>query len=348
MPIWSALRHLLPQRVKDEAKERVAKTARETWQQPLQDRAEGIEGMLAQGLEALRGEERAREAHWQARHRDAEARDEGLAARLDGLEQEIRQIQTLLTQLLAALRHEDPALLPPPAHLQIRVVGGYVPGFIESGFAICDDLLAVLRVAGKTLADFPRILDFGCGCGRTTRALKTLVPASEIHGTDIDPEAIAWVKANYGRFGEFRLAPHDPPTTYETGFFDLVVGISVFTHLPEDMQFAWLRELARITRPGGYLILTTSGEASYRELPADAQRIMDTRGFYYRDEGYGPSISLPEFYQSSFHSHDYIRREWARHFEVVDIQTRRMQTYQDTILLRARAERPPSPPRSSS
>jgi SAM-dependent methyltransferase len=348
MPIWNAVRHLLPRRLKDEAKERVAKAARETLQ-PLQARAEELERSLGLRLEALRGEARDRDAHWQARDRDAESRDGGLAARMDGLGKEIRQLHTAIEQMLAIFRHEDPGLLPPPRHLQVRVVGDYVPGFIESGFSICEDLNAVLRVAGKTLTDFPRILDFGCGCGRTTRALKTLLPACEVHGTDIDAEAIAWLEKHYGRFGEFRLAPHDPPTTYATGSFDLVIGISVFTHLPEDMQFAWLRELARITRPGGYLILTTSGEASYRELSADARRIMDAKGFYYvGDGGYGQSISLPDFYQNSFHSHDYIRREWSRHFEVVDIQTRRMQTYQDTILLRARAERPSTPPRSSS
>jgi SAM-dependent methyltransferase len=345
MPIWNALRHLLPRRIKDEAKERVSRTARETWQ-PLSVRTEEIARELAGRLEALRSEARAGEA---ARRESSEARDRALDARLDGLEAQIRQLDTCIEQMLAIFRHEDPGLLPPPRHLQARVVGGYVPGFIESGFAICDDLNAILGAAGRSLADFPRILDFGCGCGRTARALKTLQPASEVHGTDIDPEAIDWLVKHYRRFGEFRLAPHDPPTGYATGFFDLVVGISVFTHLPEEMQFAWLGELARITRPDGYLVLTTCGEADYRKLPADLQAVMDVKGFFYSaGGGYGQSISLPEFYQNAFHSHAYIRREWARFFEIVDIQPVRMQTYQDSVLLRSRGPVPLTPPRSSS
>jgi len=42
-----------------------------------------------------------------------------------------------------------------------------------------------------------------------------------------------------------------PPMSYEDNMFDFVYSISIFTHLPEDMQFAWLQELQRITKPGG-------------------------------------------------------------------------------------------------
>ena len=89
--------------------------------------------------------------------------------------------------------------------MQVRTVGGYVPGFLESGYSICDDLDAVLKVAGRDLSSFSRLLDYGCGSGRTTRALKTRYPAAEVHGTDIDPEAIAWLTRYCSRFGEFRL-----------------------------------------------------------------------------------------------------------------------------------------------
>lgn len=31
----------------------------------------------------------------------------------------------------------------------------------------------------------------------------------------------------------------------------------MFTHLPEEMQHSWLKELSRIAKPKGYLLLTT-------------------------------------------------------------------------------------------
>jgi SAM-dependent methyltransferase len=304
MRIWNPLRHWLPRSLRDEARELVARVSRATWE-PLR----------------LQSEEQHKE----------------LSTRLDGLRSELTEMQTLLVQLCAILRHLDPTLLPPPRHLQVRVVGSYVPQFIESGFSICRELNSALLAAGKTLADFPRILDFGCGCGRMTRALKAVAPSAELHGIDIDPEAIAWLKANYGRFAEYRLAPHQPPTSFEKDFFDFVVGISVFTHLPEDMQFRWLEELNRITKPGGYLVLTTSGEKNYKRLPAEQQEILNTRGFFYTGaEKYGQSISLPDFYQNTFHSHPYLRREWTRYFDVIAIRAAWIDNDQDAILLRKR------------
>ncbi len=260
-----------------------------------------------------------------------------LVTQVRELSGKVADLEAAVGQLEAVLRH-DGTVLPPPKHMQIRVVGGYVSGFIESGFSICDDLNGVLAVAGKSLADFERILDWGCGCGRTTRALKTLMPQKDIWGSDIDPEAIAWLQKAYSpKYGQFRLAPHAPPLPFENGFFDFVFGISVFTHLPEDMQFGWLAEMQRITRPGGYLIMTTSGEQNYSNLPEDLRRKVEEKGFFYLDGGYGQSISLPAFYQNTFHTLDYIRREWVKYFDILDTQPGRMQRHQDTVLMRRRA-----------
>lgn len=262
-------------------------------------------------------------------------RIERLEGRSEGPGTKVADLETAVEQLTAVLRHEG-IVMPPPKHMQIRVVGAYVGGFIESGFSICDDLNGVLAVVGKSLESFPRILDWGCGCGRTARAVKTLVPGCELHGTDIDEEAIGFLQRCYARYGEFRVAPHRPPTSFPDDFFDFVFGVSIFTHLPEDMQFEWLAELSRITRPGAHLIVTTSGEPNYKLMPPEYVARVERDGFLYVDGGYGQSINLPAFYQNTFHTHDYIRRKWTRYFDVIDIQTQRMQRHQDTILLRNR------------
>ena len=249
----------------------------------------------------------------------------------------LSDLEVVVSQTLSALRREAGIAPFPPRALQVRVVGKYIPHFYESPFWICDDLDAVLSVIGKSLGDFHRILDWGCGCGRMTRALWTRLPASELHGTDIDPEAIDWLVRNYGRFAEYRLSPHHPPTSYADGAFDFILGLSVVTHLPENMQFEWLEELRRITSPGGYLILTTSGENNYRNLDAAARDILEAKGFFYTDAvNYGRSISLPDFYQNTFHTIPYVRREWSRFFEVVDIRPAGIEKHQDAVLLRRR------------
>lgn len=263
---------------------------------------------------------------------------EKLANRVLSLDEGVNDLGVLARQLQSILQREVGIPLPPPKHLQIRVVGGYTSSFIESGFtSVYPDLNRVLKPIGKELKDFKTILDYGCGCGRAIRALATLLPDSELHGTDIDAEAIGWLKENYSRFGRFSVAPPLPPTIYKDQMFDLVFGISVLTHLPEKMQFQWLGELNRITKPEGYVILTTHGEKHYKNFDPSIVKIMEEKGFYYAEPGgvnYGKIISLPDFYQNAYHSHAYIRREWGKYFSIVDIQALGMDNHQDTVLLR--------------
>ena len=260
--------------------------------------------------------------------------DAALLERLTDLEVQVRQLTTIL-------QTEHHFLPPPPKHLQVRVVGAYTPEFVESGYtSIYPDLSRSLEKAGKKLEDFHRILDFGCGCGRALRALSRLLPNSELFGTDIDEEAINWLQTYYSTLGKFFVAPHTPPMPVDEGMFDLVFGISVLTHLPEDMQFQWLEELRRVTKPGGYVLLTTHGEKHYQMLDQTSVEIMEKKGFFYSDFGfnYGRSISLPDFYQGTFHSPEYIRREWTKYFDVIDFTALGLQNHQDVTLLHRRSE----------
>lgn len=259
--------------------------------------------------------------------------------RIQLLETQIKDVEILVKQMQSIFRLEANIPPPPPKHLQIRVVGSYVPGFVESGFThIYPSLNRALKSVGKELNDFQTILDWGCGCGRAIRALATLIPNSKLYGTDIDGEAIEWLKQNYYKYADFIVAPHYPPTIFKDQTFDLIFGISVLTHLPEVMQFQWLAELSRITKPSGYVILTTHGEKHFKGLDASILEIMNKKGFFYYEAGfdYGKSISLPGFYQTAFHSHSYIRREWGNYFDIIDILTLGMDNHQDTILMQKR------------
>ena len=261
------------------------------------------------------------------------------------LKTQLADTETLLKQVVSILRWEVNLPLPPPKHLQARVVGKYDQHFINDGMSFYPVLNRLLRPVGKELKDMQSILDFGCGCGRAIRGLATLLPNNKIYGTDIDEEAIAWLKNNYSKFGEFSVAPHIPPTIYNDQTFDFIFGVSVMTHLPEDLQFKWLEELSRITKPGGYVMLSTHGEGIYRPLGREINDVMDTKGFFYYQLGgfnYGKSISLPDFYQTTFHSHAYIQQEWKKYFDIIDIQAagrdQGLDERQDSVLLQKRLQ----------
>jgi ubiquinone/menaquinone biosynthesis C-methylase UbiE len=118
-----------------------------------------------------------------------------------------------------------------------------------------DDLPAYAAAIAQ--AGLPRggvVLDIGCGTGR---ALPTLREAVGPHGTviaaDLTPEMLRQARL-HGRAGNAALvladARHLPLTDASV---DAIFAAGLITHLPDPED--GLRQLARVTRPGGLLIL---------------------------------------------------------------------------------------------
>lgn len=193
--------------------------------------------------------------------------------------------------------------------------------FVNVGKLCAADIEAALRKTGFELASFNRILDFGCGCGRTLVHVKKLAPNAHIEGIDIDARAIDWCKQNL-TFATFASSQELPPTSCAADSFDFVYVISVFTHLAEDYQFRWLEELRRIIKPGGVLLLTVHG------LEGD-------RGFIY-ERSYEKGL-FPGWYQNSFHSKQYVYENFPKYFQVLDYFPRAMGQHQDVVVLQKEA-----------
>jgi len=161
------------------------------------------------------------------------------------------------------------ALPVPPAKLRMRVAGtADLAWFLESGRLAEETLRESLARAGTRLEDLGGILDFGCGCGRVTRRLAGL-PA-EVRGSDFDGVAVAWCRENLP-FASFTQNGLEPPLRLPDGGVDLVYAFSVLTHLPVTVQHAWVEELTRVLRPGGFLLLSTHGERYLERLSASEQ-----------------------------------------------------------------------------
>lgn len=121
-----------------------------------------------------------------------------------------------------------------------------------------------LAANGAAIGEFDALLDFGCGCGRVTRRWKDL--PGKVHGSDYNPNLASWCAEHLG-FGDFRANGAEPPLPYEDDTFDFIYSFSIFTHLDEPLQIPWMRELARVVRPGGLLLITVSGETRAQSLP---------------------------------------------------------------------------------
>ncbi len=259
-------------------------------------------------------------------------------------------LRSLGAQARALPRSELPM---PPAELMFRVVGSDSPGRFEVGGRLeLEQLDGVLRTRGPGLAACQDILDFGCGPGRFLRQLRAMAPQARLCGVDQDEEAIAWVRSELP-FAETAVAGPLPPLPLPAGSFDLVIVFSVFTHLDEDFQDAWLQELRRLTRPGGSVVATVHGRFKWEAIrngpmagEPDLERMakrLARRGFlHWRGDDWGSFF--PDYYHTSFHRQDYIRKHWARWFDVVDVIEQRpnqpghhaLLSGHDIVLLRAR------------
>jgi ubiquinone/menaquinone biosynthesis C-methylase UbiE len=222
--------------------------------------------------------------------------------------------------------------LSTPEHLRKRVHGVEdIFSFLLNGRLISQNIHSSINSIMESGAK-NRILDFGCGCGRVIGYLHELYGNSSFYGTDIDQEAISWCQHQLPETAEFFINGELPPLSFDSEFFDFVYSISVFTHLPEDMQFSWLEELRRVTRQGGYLLLTTHGEDLFNTSSEKSLKLFREKGFYYSTDA--GTEGLPDFYQTSFHTEDYIYTHWGKFFEIIKIVKRGIAGHQDLILCR--------------
>ena len=139
--------------------------------------------------------------------------------------------------------------------------------YYESGEILAHQIRDCLEKNGLSLKSFKSILDFGCGCGRILRHLAPATDAA-LFGSDINVRLIKWCQANLP-FASFQTNSLAPPLEIEDSSIEFAYARSVFTHLHEDLQKAWMQELHRVLIPGGYLYLTTHGRAMMSGLTVE-------------------------------------------------------------------------------
>jgi 2-polyprenyl-3-methyl-5-hydroxy-6-metoxy-1,4-benzoquinol methylase len=189
----------------------------------------------------------------------------------------------------------------------------------------------------RVFSEFSNILDWGCGSGRVSRYF-CKVAKSRLWGVDIDGDNIEYCTQHYSH-GIFSKIPLNPPTEFPNEYFDLVIGISVFTHLKEEIQFEWLEELRRITKPGAILLVSIQGisQAGFYKPPASVFRDVEKNGFVItgKNSQLDKVIDDRNYYVDVIHSRDYIHQHWGLFFEVLDIVDA-LAANQDLVVMRRR------------
>ena len=117
--------------------------------------------------------------------------------------------------------------------------------------------------------DARNICDAGCGCG--IYSLKLAMNGFKVSGFDVAENAVTIAKNILAekRFVNdgFKTASV-VDTGFSSGYFDAVVSRDVVDHMPIRQAVLAIKELLRITKPGGSVILTLDGsDEEYESEP---------------------------------------------------------------------------------
>lgn len=107
------------------------------------------------------------------------------------------------------------------------------------------------------------ILDYAAGFGRVTRWLAPVFRS--VTAADLEQEMIAFHCQEYEIAGF--ISGLDPEALLgHTKNYDVVFVFSLFTHLPSQTWQIWLKSLAGLVRPGGYLVFSAHSYELFAQL----------------------------------------------------------------------------------
>ncbi len=219
---------------------------------------------------------------------------------------------------------------------------------------------ALWDASDRPLNAYSSILDFGCGCGRLARMFSG--HKGKVQGCDIDARHVEWINDNLS-FMQAKISRVVPPIPFVDDECDAVISISIFTHLTEASQDAFLAELHRVCQPNGRLFLTVHGERALdranREPHIRAMLDMDEARFqeaqrqinagghgFILQFGHltttavpggavdqGKAVSEPFEYGIAFTPEAYVRKHWSQWFDVLDYRSGGIHDFQDIVVL---------------
>jgi ubiquinone/menaquinone biosynthesis C-methylase UbiE len=103
------------------------------------------------------------------------------------------------------------------------------------------------------MAPTSRVLDVGCGTGELLRRLRARYPDAPLAGLDPVAEMLSVARDKLSGNEDLRIGYADS-LPWSAGSFDVVVSCNMFHYITHPVEA--LREMARVVRPGGAIVLT--------------------------------------------------------------------------------------------
>ncbi len=232
---------------------------------------------------------------------------------------------------LAPEQNKNKLNLPgfPDEAVQIRTTGQAGRETLCEAFIFYEDCIKHFKKTKNFKNNNKVVMDFGVGWGRILRFfLKDFAPQNMI-GVDINPDLLEICRSTQSQAM--------PPVKIKDQSVDYIVGYSVFSHLSEAACLEWVREFARILKPGGMVALTTRGrwfldycknlkaKSGYPHALSqmfedfeDAKQRYD-RGEFLHSNSFGitgAGVLDSSFYGETFIPEKYVKRIYSQYFKM--------------------------------
>jgi SAM-dependent methyltransferase len=253
--------------------------------------------------------------------------------RMEGLEKQIAEIRIYLRSLESAvMKHKkapDGLPIPPLEYMYLVVGNSDVDSFLSVGKVGAQNIIAILEKNSIDCRRFKAVLDFGCGCGRIIRHIRALLSA-QLYGVDYNPRLIEWC-TQHMPFARFETNQLYPPLRYEDATFDFIYALSVVTHLPEIHQTLWMKELFRLLKEGGYLLVSVHGDEFVQFLTEEERKLYLMGRMVIKNCSEAGTNRC-----GVYHPESYVRTVLSKGFDIIDCVPRGAEACgnQDLYLLR--------------
>ena len=112
-------------------------------------------------------------------------------------------------------------------------------------------------------AERVRLLDVACGTGRTLHQLAAAHPALRLTGIDLSPAYVRTARRRLDHLAELTLAVENAEALpWADASFDVVTSVYLFHELPSNARRNVAREMFRVVRPGGLVVIEDSAQLS--------------------------------------------------------------------------------------
>lgn len=115
----------------------------------------------------------------------------------------------------------------------------------------------------ECIAKNARVLDYGCGTGAILTGLEN-IDKNGSYGVDVSESAIEFAKSKFADY-KWRKVPIDDVLPFSDASFDVVISSEVLEHV-FDVD-GYLKELHRVLKPNGILVVSCSFHGFIKDFP---------------------------------------------------------------------------------